>query len=303
MTDLLELAGGAASVMAAAAVGVSETPAPPAHVLRVGRYQCLSALGVNLARQLEGVQQLRALMGGERPRGPSDATDAWDDALATEIEDALRAQAEVFGVPFPKWELEHQEYDIHSERAWATLGAEFAEFVWRERIETKDSTAKQLAAFGLGGKDLAPAAPAVEQPALPFDLGAWGRALAAEDGVETPDVAAVREAARAAHDAAAGGKKESGASKGRGRKRAHVALTLPGTVFTTLRDVGTSLQDKGIHEASGIQRSTVSRVASGTQTEIGVSAEEFAKLLAFAEAKLAEVQSVVSTLELWSSAP
>jgi site-specific DNA-methyltransferase (adenine-specific) len=348
MSNLLEIAGGKDAILRASHA-VSPLAVDLHSVLRLARIRFISTFGADIETRLDTAHQMHILMQGERPQAPSDEADAWDDALIAECDavtsDALRSFELWVGPVAERWAKELETYSV-VEHEWAKGAHILAEFIWREKVETKDSPAKQLSALGITVKEIeaywasqgplaasaapvtssAPTtsdawAPAAEgesaSPLMPMSaMTATAFTLAASSSQISDAVAAQRgesasplapaialsavSTARTSPAADAAQLQAASASpvkKTRGRKRAHVALTLPGVIFQTLRSVGIS--DKTLAEASGISRSTVSRVCAGDQTEIGVSPDEFTKLTEFAAAKMAELQEVLGTLSFF----
>ncbi len=83
--------------------------------------------------------------------------------------------------------------------------------------------------------------------------------------------------------------------KRRGRSRANVAVTLPGSIFQTLRRVG--VKDLALARELGVSRSTINRASAGHSWEVNLSREEFFKLQKFTEARLAAVEAAAAALE------
>ena len=80
----------------------------------------------------------------------------------------------------------------------------------------------------------------------------------------------------------------------RGRKRVDATVTLPGSIFQTLRAVG--IADLAIVRAIGVPRSTVNRASAGITWEVMLSREEFSKLNAFVSEKLTDAQAAAAAL-------
>jgi len=86
--------------------------------------------------------------------------------------------------------------------------------------------------------------------------------------------------------------------QGRGRKRPNTAVTLPTSIFVTLRAVGVS--DRDLSKALGIPRQTLTRVCSGNADKLDLSLDEFARLKAFCAERLAGAEAAAALLQLWA---
>ena len=314
MSDLLEIAGGKEAILRSAYAHGDEARTVPACVLHTARERFISAFSADIEAKLDAAHQMHMLMQGERPHAPSDDAEAWDETLICEADAVTSAALEPFGLwsgdAAKRWAQALETFSV-LEYEWSKGAHTLAEFIWRERIETKDSTGKQLSALGITAKDIE-AFWAIQSPGAPATVDAPGAMCKAgdtlalgnlRDGTEQmATVHAVTPAPVAPQAAeplsvAPTAAPQSPVKKTRGRKRAHVALVLPSAIFQTLRAVG--IKDNALAEATGIKRPTVSRVCAGEQAEIGISIEEFGKLQAFATAKVAELQDVLGTLSFF----
>ena len=68
--------------------------------------------------------------------------------------------------------------------------------------------------------------------------------------------------------------------KRKGRKRPNIAVTLPGSIFQTLRSFG--VPDIALARELGVSRSTINRASAGHSWDVSLSREEFERLKAFA---------------------
>ncbi|MGB7916409.1 MAG: hypothetical protein WCF79_14140 [Rhodomicrobium sp.] len=84
--------------------------------------------------------------------------------------------------------------------------------------------------------------------------------------------------------------------KRKGRQRPNVAVTLPGSIFQTLRSIG--IKDLALARKLGVSRSTINRASAGHSWDVSLSREELARLRAFAEVRLAAAEAAVAALGL-----
>ena len=84
--------------------------------------------------------------------------------------------------------------------------------------------------------------------------------------------------------------------KRKGRQRPNVAVTLPGSIFQTLRSIG--IKDLALARKLGVSRSTINRASAGHSWDVSLSREEFERLKAFAARKLAGAEAAAEALGL-----
>lgn len=311
--DLLALAGGRDSVFRQAFL-LSGAPdkAALAIVAVVSEEAARSLTGVLMAEMV--VQRdTFVLLEGDRPDGPSDATDAWDEAFEAQLLPEVEKFAARAGVS-QKWIVDNVAGSIHDDaEAILAMCVNVAGHMANSVFESKNSVNKKLSMLGitavqitdgwrlLASGEQAEAPPegerydftnsALSEPARiypPEDVTGTAQ-IHAPSPVAPPRPAAVPVVATM------GGGKPTPVKRPRGNKNAsHV---LPNVIFTTIRSIG--IKDTDLANACGIPRSSLSRVADGSAEDIGLTGEQADALLDFLRDKLESLKGAISTLKLY----
>src|SRR5271165_214453 len=299
--DLMQLAGGWEAIAEDAYTAEPVFESAGAAIVAAARQNAGDALYAQLMGQMCIERDMFILINGERPRSPSDESAQWDDDFEAALLPKFEAFAAQAAVP-QKWIIDRISGALVDDaEAIESLCREVAGAMVAQALINATTTNRQLSRLGVTQDTIEKtwtalaSLQAAEAPSERYDFlsDATGGTVHEPARTYVPEDVTHTATIHKPEVATPAQPRVPVAKPKRGRS-ANASVVIPSEVFRELRKLG--VRDDHASAFTGIARSSWNRVANGTATEFGATAEQAQKVAEFVSSLRRTLEGVADTL-------